>query len=462
VANPFRNLPSVSQLLESPPLKRLLENVNQQVVVDSVREFLDGVRDRMTQAKEQFEVPSPAELANNIADWFVNERRDLLVPVINGTGVLLHTGLGRAPLAPSVVKQIEEVASGYSSVEIDLATGERGQRSKIVERILRELTGCESAAVANNNAAATMLTLSALAAGKEVIVSRGELIEIGGSYRLPEVMECSGCQLREVGTTNKTRLEDYQKAINDNTGAILRVHPSNYQVVGFTEKPNLRELVDLAHRHRLPLIDDVGSGALVDFSKYGLTDEPHVGESIKAGSDVVLFSGDKLVGGPQAGVMVGRKEFIARILKNPLMRAMRVDKMTLAGLQATLELYHNLEKAEQEIPLLNMLVTPLANLQFRANKFVGQIQHLGGIAAAESVADASMLGGGSVPTQKIETWCAAITPKTMTVDQFAHKLRVHSTAVMGRISKGRFHLDFRTIPPRLDVQLVEAFEALFK
>jgi L-seryl-tRNA(Ser) seleniumtransferase len=461
VANPFRSLPSVSQLLESPPLKRLSETLNQQVVVDSVREFLDGVRDRMGKASESIEVPSPTELANRIAAWFHSERRDLLVPVINGTGVLLHTGLGRAPLAPSAIQRIQEIASGYSSLELDLHSGERGQRAKIVERILRELTGCEAAAVANNNAAATMLALSSVAAGKEVIVSRGQLIEIGGSYRLPEVMECAGCKLREVGTTNKTRLADYEQAINENTGAILRVHPSNFQVVGFTETPALVELVELAHRHELPLIDDVGSGALIDFAEIGLLDEPVVGESIKKGADLVLFSGDKLVGGPQSGIAIGKKVYIERILKNPLMRAMRVDKLTLAGLQTTLGLYHKREDALREIPILNMLTTPLANLQFRANKFIGQIQYLTGIKSAEAVQEQSMLGGGSLPTQRISTWCVSIQPSTLTLDQFSQKLREHDPAVMGRISQGRFLLDFRTIPPRLDAALAGAFETLF-
>ncbi len=459
--NPFRNLPSVSQLLESPPLKRLAENFNHQVVVDSVREFLDKVRDRMSKATEQVEVPSPGELATKIAAWFEDERRDLLVTVINGTGVLLHTGLGRAPLAQAAIDRIRDIAAGYASVEIDLRTGERGQRATIVERLLRELTGCEAAAVANNNAAATMLTLSSLAADKEVIVSRGQLIEIGGSYRLPEVMECAGCRLREVGTTNKTRLSDYEKAINDQTGAILRVHPSNYQIVGFTETPGVKELVELAHRYNLPLIDDVGSGALLDFAEFGLHDEPVVADSLAAGADVVLFSGDKLLGGPQAGLAIGKRQYINRILKNPLMRAMRVDKLTLAALQATLNLYLKRDEALREIPVLSMLTTSLANLQFRANKFASQIQHLPAIATAAAVEDRSMLGGGSMPAQHIPTWCVAIEPKELSLDQFSRRLREHRPAVMGRIARERFLLDFRTIPARLDPVLGDVFEHLF-
>ncbi len=460
--NPFRRLPSVSQLLESPPLKKILENVNQQVVVGKVRSFLDDVREKMSKASEGVEVPSPMEMAEKIADWLQTERRSLLLPVINGTGILLHTGLGRAPLAASAVERLRQIASGYASVEVDLETGERGQRSKIVERLLCELTGAKAAAVSNNNAAATMLALSSLAAGKEVLVSRGELVEIGGNYRLPEVMKCSGCILREVGTTNKTRISDYAEAINENTAAILRVHTSNYRIVGFTESVSLKALVDLAHRHQLPLIDDVGSGALLDLNQYGIHDEPIVRDSIAAGADLVLFSGDKLVGGPQAGILVGKSSFVDRVLANPLMRAMRTDKLTLAALQATLELYHNRETAEQAIPLLNMLSTPMENLLFRVNKFVGQVQLLENVGVAEPLSDHSMLGGGSVPTQEIPTWCAAMTFKGFSVDQVARGLRSQTPALMGRIRNDQLILDFRTIQPQFDVKLFDLFANVLK
>jgi len=458
--NPLRNLPSVSQLLESPQLKRLAESLNHQVVVDGVRDFLGDLRNRVSEKLEDVEIPAAADLAEKIAGWLKTQRRNQLRKVINGTGILLHTGLGRAPLSEAAIHAIQDVASGYCSVELDLATGQRGQRAQLVRQQLIDLTGCESAAVANNNAAATMLALSSLARGKEVIVSRGQLVEIGGSYRLPEVMECSGCRLREVGTTNKTRLADYEQAINENTGAILRVHPSNYQVVGFTETPDIRELVGLGHRRNIPVIDDIGSGALIDFSKYGLADEPMARQSVECGADLVLFSGDKLVGGPQCGIIIGRNKHVRQVLANPLMRAMRVGKLTLAALSATLAQYLRPELAEQEIPLLAMLATPLENLELRAKRIAGQISGIGPVASAEPVRENSMLGGGSVPGQLIPGWCISIAPAGRTVDQLAADLRNGSPAVLGRIKQDRLLIDVRTVHPSQDVALVNVFESL--
>ena len=458
--NPFRNLPSVTQLLDSPPLKRLVHSVNHHVVVDGVRSFLDNMRQQMTKTAERFDLPTTGELAETIASWLQNERRPMLRPVINGTGILLHTGLGRAPLAERALQAIQSVAAGYSSLEVDLETGQRGQRAEIVKRLICELTGSDDAAVANNNAAATMITLSSMAAGREVIVSRGQLIEIGGSYRLPEVMTGSGCVLREIGTTNKTRIEDYEAAINDRTGAILRVHPSNFQVVGFSETPALKEIVQVARRHSLPVIDDIGSGALIDFSAYGLKDEPVARDSIEAGADVVLFSGDKLVGGPQSGIIAGSRHWVRAILKNPLMRAMRVDKLTLAALVATLELYSSRETAEQQIPLLAMLATSLANLEMRAKKIAGQISHLDCLSDVSVVNESSMLGGGSIPTQEIPTFCVSFGANAGTIDDLAKSLRCQDPAIMGRINRNRMLLDLRTIHPRYDVAIVTAFERL--
>lgn len=457
--NPFRSLPSVNQLLESPPLKRLIQSVNHNVVADGVRNFLDNLRGQMSQAASRMDLPGPSELAERIATWLQTERRPLLRPVINGTGILLHTGLGRAPLADAAVQAIEQIARGYSSLEIDLQTGERGQRADIVRRALCDLTRAEDAVVVNNNAAATMLTLATVASGKEVIVSRGQLIEIGGSYRLPDVMACSGCQLREVGTTNKTRISDYEKAMGPNTGAILKVHPSNYQVVGFSETPGIAELVSLGRRHSLPVIDDIGSGALVDFSQYGLRDEPLAGASLAAGADLVLFSGDKLLGGPQCGIVIGSQRWIRAILNHPLMRAMRVDKLTLAALQATLDLYHQPETAAQQIPLLAMLATPLANLELRAKKLVGLLGPLPGLKNVQAIEEFSMLGGGSLPTQKIPTICLSLEPASGTLSALTHRLRQQSPAIMGRVHQDRFLLDLRSIQPRYDTALVAGFEA---
>ncbi len=459
MANIFRKLPSVNQLLESPQLKQMVKTVNHSVVVDGVRSFLDDLRDQVSTESGEVSIPTPSEIADKIANWIKTEEKPYLRPVINGTGIILHTGLGRAPLAKSAIESVQEISEGYASVEVDVRTGERGQRIKSVEKLLCELTGAEAAAVVNNNAAATMLALSAMAEGREVIVSRGQLIEIGGSYRLPDVMECSGAKLREVGTTNKTHLFDYQRAINEETGALLKVHPSNFEVVGFTKTVSTKEMVALASEHDLPVIDDVGSGALIDFSEFGLMDEPVVSQSIKDGADVVLFSGDKLIGGPQCGIIIGKRKYIDTILSNPLMRAMRVDKMTLAALSATLLIYRDENRARTEIPILRMLSMPKENLKLRAEKIVAQLSHLGELEICEAVEADSMLGGGSLPTQKLSTWCVALTPKTQSVDRLAAGLRNGEPSVIGRVQKERFFLDMRTVQPSQDSGLVESIEA---
>jgi L-seryl-tRNA(Ser) seleniumtransferase len=459
MANIFRKLPSVNQLLESPQLKQMVETVNHSVVVDGVRSFLDDLREQVSTESGEVSIPTPSEIADKIANWLKTEEKPYLRPVINGTGIILHTGLGRAPLAKSAIESVQSISEGYASVEVDVRTGERGQRIKSVEKLLCELTGAEAAAVVNNNAAATMLALSALAEGQEVIVSRGQLIEIGGSYRLPDVMECSGAKLREVGTTNKTHLFDYQRAINEETGALLKVHPSNFEVVGFTKTVSTKEMVTLAAEHGLPVIDDVGSGALIDFSEFGLMDEPVVSQSIKDGADVVLFSGDKLIGGPQCGIMIGKKKYIDTILSNPLMRAMRVDKMTLAALSATLRIYRDEDRARTEIPILRMLSMPKENLKLRAEKVVAQLSHLAELETCEAVEADSMLGGGSLPTQKLSTWCVALTPKTHSVDSLSAGLRNSEPSVIGRVQKERYYLDMRTVQPSQDAGLVEAVEA---
>lgn len=459
MANIFRKLPSVNQLLESPQLKQMVKTVNHSVVVDGVRSFLDDLRDQVSNETGDVSIPTPSEIADKIANWLKTEEKPYLRPVINGTGIILHTGLGRAPLAKSAIESVQEISEGYASVEVDVRTGERGQRIKSVEKLLCELTGAEAAAVVNNNAAATMLALSAMAKGREVIVSRGQLIEIGGSYRLPDVMECSGAKLREVGTTNKTHLFDYQKAINEETGALLKVHPSNFEVVGFTKTVSTKEMVALASEHELPVIDDVGSGALIDFSEFGLMDEPVVSQSIKDGADVVLFSGDKLIGGPQCGIIIGKRKYIDTILANPLMRAMRVDKMTLAALAATLLIYRDENRARTEVPILRMLSMPRENLKLRAEKIVAQLAYLGELDVCEAMEAESMLGGGSLPTQKLSTWCVALTPKTQSVDSFAAGLRNGETSVIGRVQKERFILDMRTVQPFQDSDLVQSIGA---
>lgn len=458
----LRNIPSVNELLEYPPLKSLVHTASHNVVVGGVRSFLENLRTSVQSSAAAMNIPAPSELAERIASWITTEQKLSLRPVINATGILLHTGLGRAPLADEAVAAMSEIAGGYSSLEVDLATGERSQRVVAVERLLTKLTGAEAATVVNNNAAATLITLAAVAVGKEVIVSRGQLIEIGGSYRLPEVMSASGAILKEVGTTNKTRAADYAAAIGERTGALLHVHTSNYVVTGFTESPQLHELIAIGRKHSLPVIDDIGSGALVDLRKYGIEGEPVAGDSLKAGADLVLFSGDKLLGGPQCGIILGKASLVAKIMKHPLMRAFRVDKLTLSALAATLLLYQDSDVAERRVPLLALLSTPLANLQNRAERLAPQLAATGGIAAAVPVQDHAYLGGGSVPTQQIPTWCVALTPSKGNVNALATALRTGIPAVMGRIKNDRLLLDLRSVLPGQDMLLVDALTAFSK
>jgi len=364
--NPLRNIPSVGELLESPPLKALVDRINRNAVVSAVRTVLDEMRTEVQTAAAEMTLPNVPDLAERIARRIMESETPLLRPVVNATGILLHTGLGRSTLADEAIAEMTAVARDYASVELDLTSGRRSRRSLAVESLLKELTGAEAALVVNNNAGATMLTLAALAATREVIVSRGQLIEIGGSYRLPEVMAASGAVLREVGSTNKTHLDDYARAIGEQTALLLLVHPSNFVVVGFTESVELPALVDLGRKHKLPVIHDIGSGALVDFNQFGFRGEPMAKESIHAGADIVLFSGDKLLGGPQCGIIAGRKALVEKIERHPLARALRGDKITLAALAATLRLYRDPEKARLSVPILHLLTTSAENLKNRA------------------------------------------------------------------------------------------------
>ena len=460
MSNILRNIPSVTELLEKPPLQQITGSLHRNVVVNHVRGFLDQLRTQVLTARDDIPIPGALELAERIAAWILVEEIPSLRPVINATGILLHTGLGRAPLAREAIAAMGEIAAGYASVELDLDSGQRSQRMQAVVPLLRELTGAESAAVVNNNAGATLLTLSAVATNQEVIVSRGQLVEIGGSYRLPDVMQASGARLREIGTTNKTRLADYENAIGPETGALLQVHTSNYVIAGFSEATPLAELVKLGAKHQLPVIDDIGSGAMVDFQAFGIHDEPTVAGSIRSGADLVLFSGDKLLGGPQCGIIVGRKKWIDRITKHPLMRALRVDKMTLAGLRATLQLYRDPETACQRVPLLALLSSSAESLQDRAEKLASRLSEVNAVEDVQVIPDITYLGGGSVPTQAIDTWCLSLKPRAGSVDQLATQLRSGKTSVVGRIHQDRLLLDLRSILPDQDDCLFDAFQTL--
>ncbi len=460
MANMLRNIPSVNELLESPPLRKLLDRASRNVVVSGVRDFLDNLRSEVQNAATEIRLPSAGELAERIAHWIVNEERPTLQPVINATGILLHTGLGRAPLAEQAIAAMADVSRDYASVEMDLESGQRSSRGVAVQRLLQNITQCEAAAVVNNNAGATLLTLAALAAGREVIVSRGQLVEIGGSYRLPDVMQASGARLREVGTTNKTRIADYEQALTAETAALMRVHTSNYVIQGFSEEAALSEIVSLAHRNNLPMIDDIGSGALWDFDRYGIGGEPRPQDSIRAGADVVLMSGDKLMGGPQCGIILGKKDLVQQIMRHPLARALRVDKITLAALAATLRLYQDPDQAEQMIPLLTLLSTPCENLKNRAERLTPQLAQAAAIASAEPVEEVAFLGGGAMPNQQIRTWCVALKPAHESLDALAKRLRTGLPSVCGRIQNEALLLDLRSVFPRQDSLLVQAVQAL--
>jgi L-seryl-tRNA(Ser) seleniumtransferase len=439
----LRRLPAIGRLLEEPAARRLLEAHPRARVTEALRQAVADARAKLAGGDA-----SAAEASALIARaevLLVAEAKRSLRAVINATGVVLHTGLGRAPLAAEAIEAVVEVARGYSNLELDLHSGQRGRRTSHVAELLAELTGAEAATVVNNNAAATVLMLGTLARGSEVIVSRGQLVEIGGSFRMPEVMAASGAILREVGTTNRTRIADYEKAIGENTSALLRVHPSNFRIVGFAAAPPREELVALARRYGKLCLEDAGSGALADRAVAQLAEEPNIRASIAAGADVVCFSGDKLLGGPQAGVLVGRRELIQRIEASPLMRTYRVDKMTLAALEATLRLYRDERAALAAIPVLGMLTASLDALQRRARKLAGMLARVRPDDAFEVVADRSVAGGGSLPGEEMETRCVAWRPGEGGIDEVLQRLRSGEPAIVARARKDRILFDVRTI-----------------
>ena len=456
----LRKIPSVSELLENPQIRTLVDRVSHNVVTDRIRVVLDEVREEVTTSATDISMPDISELASRVARRVVQGEQPKLRPAINATGILLHTGLGRAPLAEKAIEEVVAAARGYCSLEIDLDSGQRSQRMDAVTGLLTELTGAQAALVANNNAAATMLSLAALAEGREVIVSRGQLVEIGGSYRLPEVMKASGAILREVGATNRTRLSDYEQAIGDETAALMRVHPSNYVIQGFTESVAIDDLASLGQKSNLPVIDDIGSGALDDLSELGLSDEPIVRQSLKSGADVVLFSGDKLLGGPQCGIAVGRADLIEKMRKHPMMRAMRVDKMTLAALGATLRLHRDETTAREQIPVMRLASTSVENLQNRAERLAPQIQATAAIDQAEPIQDIAYFGGGSIPQQEMATWAIAVKPARGSADRLATALRCGAIALVPRIQKDRVLIDLRSIFPHEESQVLACFQAL--
>jgi L-seryl-tRNA(Ser) seleniumtransferase len=452
----LRQLPPVGAVLEHELLVASVRVRGRVAVVEAVREALHEARSALRAGLSV--ATDPDSLARQ-ARTILTSRRTSLRPVINATGILLHTGLGRAPLAEEAIAAVTEVARGYCNLEIDLEEGSRGRRTRAIAILLRKLTGAEAATAVNNNAGATLLALKALAAGREVIVSRGQLVEIGGSFRLPEILEASGAILREVGTTNKTRVSDYERAMTTETAAILRVHRSNFRLIGFTEDPELADLVQLAHEHSLWMIDDIGSGALGPGRPQAVADEPTAAGGIAAGADLVLFSGDKLLGGPQCGIMAGTAKAISRIERDPLMRALRLDKMTLAALEATLRLATDRDRATERIPVWSMIATPVSTLAGRAEKLSEALRAQLGLNAAAVPAE-SYAGGGSAPVCPLPTVAVAVSPPFPTQHgseaSLARALRQGDPPVVARVQNGNVLFDLRTVAVDHDAVLLDA------
>jgi L-seryl-tRNA(Ser) seleniumtransferase len=441
MTNALRQLPSVDRLLQEPTVQTLVTEHGHDATVNAIRAILDGARQAILSGAD---APSGETLAEAIEAHFQAGRLGQLQPVINATGVVIHTNLGRAPLSRAAIAAMRAVAEGYSNLEFDLVVGERGGRGASVERLLTRLTGAEAALAVNNNASAVLLVLTALVAGRGVVVSRGQLVEIGGGFRVPDVMRQSGARLIEVGTTNRTHLRDYRQAIteHEDVAALLRAHRSNFRLVGFVAEPTLAEMADLAHANGLILIDDLGSGALLDTVLYGLEHEPTVQESVAAGADIICFSGDKLLGGPQAGLIVGRAELVERARRHPWARAVRMDKVALAGLQATLFHYAKGE-AVMQVPVWQMLSRSVVEIKRQARRWARRFKAVG--LPAQVIEGHSTVGGGSLPGGTLPTWLVAL--NVPSPDALAERLRRGDPPVITRIEDDRLVLDPRTVLP---------------
>lgn len=448
--NQLQLLPSIDELLQTAAGLRLISLFSRSLTLRALRASLAQAR---LDIREGAACPSAEELLTSAEQALIQEQRPHLLPVINATGVIINTNLGRAPLSQQALAAVQQVAGGYSNLEYELEPGTRGSRHSHVTALLRELTGAEAALVTNNNAAAVLLALSALALGREVVISRGQLVEIGGGFRIPDVMRQSGCALVEVGTTNRTRIGDYEAALSERTALLLTVHPSNFLITGFTESTPVFALTALAQQHHLLVMDDLGSGCLLASEHYGLSHEPRPQESIAAGADVVCFSGDKLLGGPQAGILVGKAEVIARIARHPLMRTVRIDKMTLAALEATLRHYQR-DEAETTIPIWRMIAQRPEKLASRATRWAGKLQAQG--IAARVQRGESTVGGGSLPGEMLPTSLLALDAAScpLPLAELARRLRMCSTPIIARIQHDTLLLDPRTVLEEQDKDLM--------
>ena len=446
----MREIPSIGVLLESPEALRLIEMTSHDYVAELLRGLTDGIRQDVAQGQIS---PDSVGAEIKLRMQQLGRKRLGLRRVINATGVVLHTNLGRAPLSRRALDAVVEISSSYSNLEYDLDRGARGRREVHASAPLQGLLGCEAVAVTNNNAAAVMLVLDTLARGGEVVVSRGELVEIGGGFRIPEVLEKAGCKLVEVGTTNRTRVSDYERAVNENTRLLLRVHPSNFKIIGFTERPSVQELRELADRTGLPLVEDLGSGCMTAVE--GLTEAP-AAKALADGVDIVTFSGDKLLGGPQAGIIAGRAKYVAAIARNPLMRALRVDKMVYAALEATLASYEE-SRAFDEVPALKMLTQSLESIATRAAALADRIRKSG--VDVEILDGRSVPGAGSAPGEDLPTVLVALDHPSMGAVELEHHLRRNDPAIIVRVDQGRVVIDLRTVRVEEEAEILRALGA---
>ncbi len=433
----LRSLPSVESLLQTKLAAQLIARYGRPLTLYSIREVLGGIRINFNPKLEKT-IPERTAILEDVKHLLESYAQPTLMPVINATGVVLHTNLGRSPLSSAAIQAMERVAHGYSNLEFDLSNGKRGSRLIHAEKLLQVLLGTQAALVVNNNASAVMLALTALASRKKVIISRTQLVEIGGGFRIPDVMKQSGAKLVEIGTTNQVHLQDYELALSEQAAMVMHAHRSNFKIIGFTSEPELEEIAQVTHKAGYPLLDDLGSGALLMTERFGLPHEPTVQESLAAGADLVLFSGDKLVGGPQAGIIVGNAGLIQKIKKHPMARAVRADKMCLAAISATL-LHYLKDEAENEIPIWRMIATPPAQIKSRAKKWVGEIGN------GEVIPGFSTIGGGSLPGESLPTWLLAL--DVGKPDKFLAKLRSMNPPIIARTENDRILLDPRTVLP---------------
>jgi len=461
----LRMIPGVDSILEVAKTDTFFDNVPKSVLIRSIRSVVEQLRMLILddqQAITEAELSS-SSVFNKIKKSVHKMMTPNLIRIINATGVVIHTNLGRSLLADDAIENLLTIARRYSNLEFDLSKGTRGSRYSIVEDILCEISGAESALVVNNNAGAVFLSLETIAKGKKVIVSRGELVEIGGSFRIPDVMARSGGILKEVGTTNRTHLRDYENAIEHDTALLLKVHTSNYSIVGFTADVSLESLVDLGARYKIPVMEDLGSGTFVDFSKYGLLKEPTVQESVKAGADIITFSGDKLLGGPQAGIIVGKNNIIEKIKKNPINRALRIDKLTLAALESTLRHYRNIEKEMDAIPTLRLMTLPFDHIESNAKTLFKMLENIDDPKLSVSLIDIfSRPGGGSLPLLKLPSKGVGVKVERISANALEKQMRNDECPIIGRIEEDLFIMDLRTILAD-ELQLIEnAFKRILK